>query len=131
MEEKKKKPRGFAGVIAKNMEPLNTNEKFKEQYKDRDLKILLNASDGKYAAFIKIKNGTIEVDGIKNENKEDLKQEALGWDGKLETSTDLFFKMATGELSTGKMLLKIITRKVKIKGMKNVMELTNLFSLLG
>ncbi|MHA1803324.1 MAG: hypothetical protein ACTSU4_02190 [Promethearchaeota archaeon] len=131
MAEKKKKLRGFASVIAKNLEPLNTNEKFKEQYKDADLKILLNATDGRYAALIKVKNGTVEVEGIKNDNKENLKKEVLGWDGKLETTTELFLKLASGELSTLKMLLKLITRKIKIKGSKYVMELNNLFSLLG
>lgn len=131
MTEKKKKPRGFAGVIAKNLEPLNEIETFKEHYKDADLKILLNATDGKYAALIKVKNGTLEVDGIKNNDKEAMSQESLGWDGKLETNTELFFKIAMGELSTGKMLLKMVGRKVKIKGAKQVAELSNLFKFLG
>ncbi|MHA1726206.1 MAG: hypothetical protein ACTSYC_07050 [Promethearchaeota archaeon] len=130
MEEKKRKLRGFAGIIAKNLEPLNNIEKFKEKYKDADLKILLNATDGKYAALIKVKNGTVEIEGIKNDDKENLKKEVLGWDGKLETTTELFLKLASGELSSMKMLLKLITRKIKIKGSKYVMELNNLFSLL-
>ena len=56
-EEKKKKPRGFAGVIYTQMMPLNAKEKFKEKYKDASVKLLLNATDGKYAALIVIDKG--------------------------------------------------------------------------
>lgn len=131
MSEKKKKLRGFAKVISQNLKPLNEVEEFKEKYKDTDLKILLNAVDGRYAALIKIKDGKVEVDGIKNDKKENLTQDALGWDGKLATTTELFFKLATGELSTLSIIGKIITRKIKIKGISKVLVLTDLFSLLG
>jgi len=130
MSEKKKKLRGFAKIISQQLEPLNNVDEFKEKFKDTDLKILLNAVDGRYAALIKIKNGEVEVDGIKNKNKEDLTQEVLGWDGKLATTTELFFKIATGELSTLSMIGKIITRKIKIKGISKVLVLSDLFAML-
>ena len=41
-DEKKKKPRGFAGIVAKLVEPLNENEIFKEKFKDTEVKFLLN-----------------------------------------------------------------------------------------
>ncbi|MBD3211884.1 MAG: hypothetical protein GF311_04675 [Candidatus Lokiarchaeota archaeon] len=130
MSEKKKKLRGFAKVISQQLEPLNGNEEFKNKFKDTDLKILLNAVDGRYAALIKIKEGTVDVDGIKNDEKENLTKEALGWDGRLATTTNLFFKIATGELSTLSMIGKIITRKIKIKGISKVLALTDIFELL-
>ncbi|TXT62861.1 MAG: hypothetical protein BAJALOKI3v1_480004 [Promethearchaeota archaeon] len=130
MSEKKKKLRGFAKVISQQLEPLNDNEEFKKKFKDTNLKILLNAVDGRYAALIKIKEGTVEVDGIKNNEKENLTKEALGWDGRLATTTNLFFKIATGELSTISMIGKIITRKIKIKGISKVLALTEIFALL-
>lgn len=129
-EEKKKKLRGFAKIIAENLEPLNEKEKFAKKFKDIDLRILLNANDGRYAALIKIKNGTLEVDGIKNKPKENLSKENVNWDGYLGTSTQTFFDIAMGNISTLGMIWKIITRKIKIKKIKNVLILTELFSIL-
>ena len=122
-EEKKKRPRGFANMIYKTLMPLNVNDKFKEKYKDIKSKILLNAVDGKYAALVIIDNGTIDVEGIENKEKSDLKQDVLGWEAKLETSTELFLKLAAGQLGTGASLVKIITRKLKLKGMNKILEL--------
>ncbi|TXT67177.1 MAG: hypothetical protein BAJALOKI1v1_160009 [Promethearchaeota archaeon] len=125
-KEKKQKLRGFAKILSEQLAPLNENEKFREKYKDADMKILLNATDGRYAALIKVKDGSIEVEGIKNK-KENLKREILGWDGKLETKTQIFFDLAMGKLSTLSIIGKLITRKIKIKNMKKVMMLTELF----
>ena len=122
-EEKKKRARGFASTISKFLMPLNDNEKFKEKYKDIQRKILLNAVDGKYAALITIDNGAVDVEGIVNKQKEDLKQDVLGWEAKLETTTEIFFKLASGELGTGASLIKILTRKLKIKGLNKILEL--------
>jgi hypothetical protein len=129
-KDKKKKLRGFAKIIAQNLEPLNEKEKFKERFKDKELRILLNANDGKWAALIKIQNGTLGVDGIKNKPKENLSKENVDWDGFLGTSTQIFFDLAMGKISTLGMIWKIITRKIKIKNIKNVLVLTELFSLL-
>ncbi|TFF88946.1 MAG: hypothetical protein EU550_00260 [Promethearchaeota archaeon] len=129
-EKNKKKLRGFAGVIAKQLEPLNENEKFKKKFENVDLKILLNATDGRYACLIKIEDGSIEFDGIKNSEREKLKQDVLNWDGKLETTTNIFFDLATGKLSTLNMIGKIITRKIKIKSVSKVLVLNELFALL-
>ena len=128
--EKKKKPRGFAGVISSQLEPLNGIEKFKSKYKDTELKILLNATDGRYAALINISKGVIDVEGIPNKDRNDLKKDVLGWEGKLETTTPLFLDLAMGKLSTLGVLGKIITRKIKLKGMKKVLVLLDLFAIL-
>ena len=130
-EEKKKKPRGFAGVIYAQMMPLNEKEKFREKYKDSSMKLLLNATDGKYAALISIINGNLDVEGISNKQKEELKKDVLGWDGKLEMTTQLFLDFAMGKINTGSFLVKwLITRKIKMKSMKNVMTLIDLFAIL-
>ena len=63
-EEKKKRLRGLAGIVSKLIEPLHKSEKFKEKFKDTELKVLLNAKDGKYAALLVIDKGTILVEGI-------------------------------------------------------------------
>lgn len=127
-EEKKKRLRGFAGIVAKQVEPLNEIEKFKEDFKDRELKILLNAKDGKWAALLVIDHGKIHVEGIKNKPKENIKKSNAGWDGLLQTKTETFVDLLTGDnVSMGSIIAKILTFRIKIRGIKNVLVLLDLF----
>ncbi|TFG25519.1 MAG: hypothetical protein EU532_11575 [Promethearchaeota archaeon] len=127
-ETKKKRLKGFAGIVAKEIEPLNSIEKFKEDFKDKTIKILLNAKDGKYAALLVIDHGRIYVEGIENKPKENIKKKVLGWDGLLQTSTQTFVDLLGGDnITTGKIVAKILTGKIKIRGVKNVLVLLKLF----
>ena len=129
-EEKKKKLRGFASTVAKLVEPLNENEKFKERFKDTKVKILLNAKDGKYAALLIIDKATIHVEGIENKPKKNLKKKVVGWDGLFQTSTPLFLEILGGdEVSMGKIIRKVLIGKIKIRGIKKVLILLQLFEL--
>ncbi|MFW9894171.1 MAG: hypothetical protein ACFFD7_00025 [Candidatus Thorarchaeota archaeon] len=128
--EKKKRPRGFAGIVAKQVEPLNENEKFKEKFKDTEVKILLNAKDGKYAALLIIDKGKISVEGMKNNPKSNLKKKVVGWDGLLQTKTETFLELLESEnISLGKVIGKFLIGRIKIRGIKNVLILLQLFSL--
>jgi hypothetical protein len=121
-EEKKIRLRGFAGVVAKQVEPLNENEKFKH--------VVLNAKDGKWAALLIIDKGKIHVEGIKNEPKENIKKKNAGWDGLLQTTTPMFMELlGSDKVSMGKVIRKVLTRKIKIKGLKHVLILLKLFDL--
>ncbi|MHA2280329.1 MAG: hypothetical protein ACXAC5_05720 [Promethearchaeota archaeon] len=127
-DEKKKRPRGFAGIVAKQVEPLKENERFKEKFKDIEVKVLLNAKDGKYAALLVIDNGKIYVEGIKNNPKKNLKKKVLGWDGLLKTKTSTFLEILESKnISLGKVIGKILTGRIKIRGIKNVLILLQLF----
>ena len=129
-EEKKTRLRGFAGIVAKQVEPLNENEKFKHVFKDTEVKVLLNAKDGKWAALLIIDKGKIYVEGIKNEPKENIKKKNAGWDGLLQTTTPIFMELlGSDSVSMGKVIRKVITRKIKIKGLKHVLILLKLFDL--
>ncbi|MBY8989995.1 MAG: hypothetical protein KGD58_04495 [Candidatus Lokiarchaeota archaeon] len=129
-EEKKKRLRGFAGIVSKQVEPLNDNEKFKQKYKDTQVKVLLNAKDGKYAALLVIDKGTIHVEDFKNKPKENLKKKVLGWDGLLQTKTKTFVGLLeSDDISLGKVIGKIVTGRIKIRGIKHVLVLLPLFSL--
>jgi len=129
-EEKKKRLRGFAGIVSKQIEPLKDNEKFKQKYKDTQVKILLNAKDGKYAALLVIDKGTIDIEGFKNKPKENLKKKVLGWDGLLQTKTKTFVGLLeSDDISLGKVIGKIVTGRIKIRGIKHVLVLLPLFSL--
>ncbi len=127
---KKKRIRGFPGVVKNQLEPLNQNDAFKHMFKDEKFKILLNTIDGKLAALVMVDKGTVDVDQVENTPKEAISKKNLGWDGKLATTTPLFLDLASGKLSFGKIVLKVITRKVKLKGIKNLLKLLKMFALL-
>ncbi|MFX0081959.1 MAG: hypothetical protein ACFE94_09425 [Candidatus Hodarchaeota archaeon] len=129
-EEKKKKLRGFAGIVSKLILPLNENKKFKERFKDTEVKVLLNAKDGKYAALLVIDKGTIHVEGMKNIPKKDLKKKVVGWNGLLQTKTSVFLEILEGDnIKIGKVVWKILTFRIKIRGIKHVLILLQLFNL--
>ncbi|MFX0153612.1 MAG: hypothetical protein ACFE9Q_03715 [Candidatus Hodarchaeota archaeon] len=130
MSEEKKKLHAFASIVAKQVEPLNKLEKFKEKFKDTQVKVLLNAKDGKWAALLIIDKGKIYVEGIKNEPKENIKKKNAGWDGLLQTTTPMFLEiLGSDKLSMSKVIRKILTGKVKIRGIKQVLVLLQLFDL--
>ena len=128
VEEKKTRLKGFAKVVAKEVEVLNTIEQFKEDFKDSKLKILLNAKDGKYAALLVIDKGRVYVEGIENKPKENIKKKNAGWDGLLGAKMQLFVELlGGGDISMGSIIWKILTFRIKIKGIKNVLTLLKLF----
>ncbi|MFW9951292.1 MAG: hypothetical protein ACFFKA_14325 [Candidatus Thorarchaeota archaeon] len=127
-EEKKIRLKGFAKIVAQQVEPLNSIEKFKEDFKDKELKILLNAKDGKFAALLIIDHGKIYVEGIENTPKSNIKKETVGWNGLLQTKTQTFVDLLGGEdISMGSIVWKILTFRIKIKSIKNVLVLLELF----
>ncbi|UCD01457.1 MAG: hypothetical protein JSV23_00040 [Promethearchaeota archaeon] len=129
-EERKTRLHGFASILSKQVEPLNEMEAFKKKFKDIEVKVLLNAKDGKWAGMLIIDKGKIYVEGIKNTPKENLKKKNAGWDGFLETTTNIFLQLfGSDELSTGKVIKKILARKIKIRGIKHVLILLKLFDL--
>ncbi|MFX0058837.1 MAG: hypothetical protein ACFE8J_11115 [Candidatus Heimdallarchaeota archaeon] len=127
-EEKKKRLKGFPNVVAKQVEPLNTNEKFIEEFKDTNIKWLLNATDGKFAALLIINKGKINVEGIENTPKKNLKKNNAGWDGKLSAKTQIFVDLLTSEdLTFGSVLGKVLTFRLRIRKLKKVLILLKLF----
>lgn len=127
---RKKRLKGIAGVISKQMEPLNDSLLFKELFGDFKGTYLLNAVDSKHAALVIFNEGKIEVKGISNTDKKALKKKVLGWDSKLATTTPIFLQVAMGELSIGAMAKKVVTRKMKVKGLKKLLKLQEIFALL-
>ncbi len=128
IDDKKKRLHGFASILSKLVEPLNESRKFKEKFKNIEKKILLNAKDGKFAALIVIDNGRIYIEGIKNNPKMNLKKKIVGWDGMLQTKTSIFLELLNSKnISRGKFIRKILTGRIKIRGIKHVVVLQELF----
>ncbi len=127
-ETNKKKLKGLPKIVAKEVEPLNRIEKFKEDFKDKVIKILLNPKDGKKAALIVIDHGRIYVESIDNEPKENIKKKTVGWDGFFQTDTKTFADLLGGEdITVGQIVAKILTFRAKIRGIKNVLVILKLF----
>ena len=127
-EPNKKRLKGFPKIVGKEIEILNTIEKFKEDFKDKTIKILLNPKDGKQAALLVIENGQIYVESIVNNPKENIKKKVVGWDGFFQTDTKTFADLlGGGDITTGQIVGKLLTRKAKIRGVKNVLVLLKLF----
>lgn len=125
-EEKPKRMKGFAGIVWKLVEPLNSMEKFKEEFADVKVKILVNPKDQKRAALIKIDKGTIDIEDVKND-KETLKN--LKYDGLFEAPFNLLGKVFEEGLSTGTLLKKWITRKIKLRGIRKLAIFGKLMAL--
>ena len=120
----------FAEAILKTYGPLNTIEKFKEKYADKSFKILLNPKDGHYAALITVDNGVVAVEGIDNQDKKNLDQKDLGWDGFMQTTVALFDEIGKGNLSQSDIVKKVIARKIKMKNPKIVAKLSEMMAFM-
>jgi len=127
---KKKRLRGFPGIIYKNLDKLNTNEYFKKKHAETDTIVMLNAFDAKAAAMVTIKKGTVSVEGVPNDPKSGLKKKVLGWNGKIETTLQIFMDIVVGKLSFGGIVKKFFGRKIKVRGIRKLLILLNLFNIL-
>lgn len=120
----------FAEAILNTYGPLNTIDKFKEKYAEKSFKILLNPKDGQFAALITVDNGVVTVEGIDNQDKNNLDQKALGWDGFMQTTKALFDEIGKGNLSQSDIVKKVVARKIKMKNIKFVAKLSEMSALL-
>ena len=127
----KKRIRGFAGLIASGLLPLNENQKFKEQFANINFKILLNAVNVNFAALITIDNGTLQVESIPNKPKENLKKINLGWDALMAMDSQTYLALVMNRLSMPKLAMKVLTGKVKIRGLKKLRILQKIIDLLN
>ena len=127
----KKRIRGFAGLIASGLLPLNENQKFKEQFANTNMKILLNAVNVNFAALIIIKNGVLSVESIPNKPKEKLKKKKVGWDALLAMDTQTYLALAMNRLPMSKLGLKVLTGKVKVRGLRKLLVLKEILTILS
>ena len=127
---KPKRLKGIAGVLQKQLASLETNKKFLKKYSKLKLTFLLNVKDSKHAAVVRFHEGRINVESIENSNEEVLSKKVLLWDGKLETTTPIFLKIAMGKISLFGMGIKMISGKIKAKGLRKLLKLKKIFAIL-
>jgi hypothetical protein len=126
----KKKIRGFAGLIENIMLPLNENPNFKVDFKNTVRKFLINAPNLNYAALVSIDKGHLKVESVENKQKSNLSKNALGWDGFISMDSQIFLVLALDRISIVAIGLKWLTGKVKMKGIRKLLTLLKVFSLL-
>jgi hypothetical protein len=124
---KKKRLRGFPGVLWGLLSLLNDSEVFKQNYANDSFDILFVCTDEKYAAYFKVADQKADIDAIENK-PEELKK--IRSKGKLVCTFDQFMGIASGKIKTKQMLWMIITRKIKIKGMKYFKKFGQLFKIV-
>jgi hypothetical protein len=130
-DSEKNEVREFAGLINNALSPLNELSRFKEEFKDAYIKILLNAVNLKYAALITIDHGQLRVESIANKPKENLKKKKLGWNAKLEMDSGIFLALAMNRLSMFRLTMKVITGKLKVRGIRNLLILKKILLMLS
>ena len=96
--------RGFAATLGNRLESVKEIDEFKEFSKNTSVKLLLNPLDGKFAALITIDKGTLNIEGIRNDDPSNLKKKKLGWNGKMAMKLQLFLELASGNISQGNIL---------------------------
>ncbi|NVM45729.1 MAG: hypothetical protein HWN79_12515 [Candidatus Lokiarchaeota archaeon] len=125
-EEAKEQRCGLAGLLWQQMGQINQNEKFKEEYADAKMSFLYNLTDQRYSALITVENGTLDVKHIENDS-DTIKN--IEVDGSIACTASLFFDFTGGKISKVSMLIKMLTGKLKVKGMKNMQELAKIMAL--
>jgi hypothetical protein len=125
-----KEPRGFAGLIANIMNPLNNDPKFKQAFKTIQRKILINATNLRYAALVTIDNGTLKVEAIRNEPRSNLKKKISKWNGYVAMNSQIFLGLATKRISLIKLGLKFLKFEVKMRGIFKLLALLKLLKIL-
>ena len=128
--EENKKVKGFALLIKSILSPLNENKKFQEKFRDTDIRVLLNATNLNYAALIIIDHGSVRVESIPNKPKENLKKKNANWNGFLEMDTQTFLAIAMSRISIPGMAKKWLTGKIKMRGLRKLLILLNVFKFL-
>ena len=122
--------RGFAGLINNILTPLNHNNRFKKKFQTVQTKILLNAGNVQFAALIIIDRGKIKVESIPNKPKENLRKQKVGWNGFIEMDTQTFLAISMGRISLFRVAIKWIQRKVKMRGIRNLLYLLKAINYL-
>ncbi|MFX0189105.1 MAG: hypothetical protein ACFE8A_15375 [Candidatus Hodarchaeota archaeon] len=128
--KKRGRLRGFAATLAKRLELVKEIDEFKEFSKNISVKLLLNPLDGDFAALITIDKGTLNIEGIRNDDPSNLKKKKLGWNGKMAMKLQLFLELATGKISQGKILKMVTIGKIKVRGLIYFVILQKIFSFL-
>ena len=118
-KEKKKRLKGFAGMIANMLKPLNENVRFKERFGAEVMTFVINATDFPPAAVIKIDKGTVAFEEAQPDEVKKVKASAV-----LQGEMDNIMKVASGKVNP---IAYIFKGKIKVKGPLKLLKLNKMF----
>ena len=125
-----KEQKGFAGLIANVLKPLNENPNFNKAFKEIQRKFLINATNLKYAAIVTLEKGSITVESIQNKPTNNLSKEKIGWDAYIAMDAQIFLALAMKKLSLIGILKKWIGKKIKMKGITKLLIFLKILKFL-
>ncbi|UYP46027.1 hypothetical protein NEF87_002312 [Candidatus Lokiarchaeum ossiferum] len=120
VKKKKKKLLGFPKIIWNQLSILNESSYFKEIYGEDHFNLLLIATDDRRAAIVRVKDGTVAIEQVKNKPEfiDPVKKQIKP---RLTTDIETFFGFAMGKVHPVK---AILTGKLKIRKVKTVLRFT-------
>ncbi len=117
--KKKKRLKGFAGMISNMLKPLNENARFKERFSTEVMTFVINATDFPPAAVIKIDKGVVTFDEAQPDDVKKVKANGL-----LQGVMDNIMKVASGKVNP---ILSILKGQIKVKGPTKLLKLNKMF----
>ncbi|NMC07418.1 MAG: SCP2 sterol-binding domain-containing protein [Candidatus Lokiarchaeota archaeon] len=118
-KEKKKRLKGFAGMIANMLKPLNENARFKERFGAEVITFIINATDFPPAAIVKVNNGTVTFEDAQPDHVKKIKANAV-----LQGEMNDIMKVASGKVNP---IAAIFKGKIKVKGPLKLLKLNKMF----
>jgi putative sterol carrier protein len=118
-KEKKKRLKGFAGMIQNMLKPLNENARFKERFGAEVMTFVINATDFPPAAVIKIDKGTVAFEEAQPDEVKKVKATAV-----LQGLMDDIMRVASGKVNP---VAYIFKGKIKVKGPLKLLKLNKMF----
>ena len=92
-----------------------------------DVRVLLACKEAPYAAYVNIDRGVINVFDVRN------KKDFFDWNyyqGYVEADIDTLMKILYGSISNLQIIPLILKRKIKIKGMRELLKFQKLVNVL-
>jgi putative sterol carrier protein len=117
--KKKKRLKGFAGMISNILKPLNDNARFKERFATEVMTFVINATDFPPAAVIKVDKGTVTFEEAQPDEVKKVKANGL-----LQGVMDNIMKVASGKVNP---ILSIFKGEIKVKGPLKLLKLNKMF----
>lgn len=94
-----------------------------------DVRVLIVARGLDYAAMVKIVKGTILVTNVRNK-KEFFHKESVGYKGYVEADVRILMKILYGFITNLQIIPLMLKRKIKIKGMRELLKFQKLVNVL-
>ncbi len=117
--KKKKRLKGFAGMISSILKPLNDNARFKERFGTEVMTFVINATDFPPAAVIKVDKGTVTFEEAQPNEVKKVKA-----NGVLQGEMDNIMRVASGKVNP---ILALFKGQIKVKGPKKILQLNKMF----